>query len=413
MNERSLSVKKNHNSILISSVRMIAAMMLLFYEIGFAQAQDFNAPPPNALDQRPAFEGQTRAPVIKENIQLNVQIIAEGLVHPWGMDQLPDGSWLVTERPGRMRLISADGKVSDPIAGLPNVDARGQGGLLDVVVRDDFAQTRQIWWSYAEPRGEKRNATAVATGILSKDDSKLTDVRVIFRQNPAWNSTAHFGSRLIFDRDGMLFVTTGDRSLPQPRILAQDVSTHIGKVLRINPEGGAAKDNPQIEGGQPEIWSYGHRNLQSAALDPDGNLWTVEHGPRGGDELNQPRAGLNYGWPIITYGLDYNGRAIGEGLTAQDGMEQPVYYWDPVIAPSGMTFYQGKLFSEWQGDLLIGGLASQALVRLILVDGHVTGEARYLQGQGRIRDVDIAKDGAIMILTDAEDGALMRVTPAQ
>lgn len=413
MKAPSLLMKENHNSILISSVRIVAATMLLLYEIGFAQVQDFNALPPNAPYQQPAFESQTRAPVIKENVQLNVQIIADGLVHPWGMDQLPDGSWLVTERPGRMRLISANGKVSDPIVGLPEVDARGQGGLLDVVVRDDFAQTRQVWWSYAEPRGDGRNATAVATGILSKDGSKFVDVRVIFQQNPAWSSTAHFGSRLVFDRDDMLFVTTGDRSLPQPRILAQDVSTHIGKVLRINPQGGAAKGNPQIKGSQPEIWSYGHRNLQSAALDPDGNLWTVEHGPRGGDELNQPRAGLNYGWPIITYGLDYNGRAIGKGLTAQDGMEQPVYYWDPVIAPSGMAFYRGKLFSEWQGDLLIGGLASQALVRLTLADGHVTGEVRYLQGQGRIRDVDIAKDGAIMILTDAENGALIRVTPAQ
>jgi len=413
MKAPSLLMKENHNSILISSVRIVAATMLLLYEIGFAQVQDFNALPPNAPYQQPAFESQTRAPIIKENVQLNVQIIADGLVHPWGMNQLPDGSWLVTERPGRMRLISADGKVSDPIVGLPEVDARGQGGLLDVVVRDDFAQTRQVWWSYAEPRGDGRNATAVATGILSKDGSKFVDVRVIFQQNPAWSSTAHFGSRLIFDRDGMLFVTTGDRSLPQPRILAQDVSTHIGKVLRINPQGGAAKGNPQIKGSQPEIWSYGHRNLQSAALDPDGNLWTVEHGPRGGDELNQPRAGLNYGWPIITYGLDYNGRAIGKGLTAQGGMEQPVYYWDPVIAPSGMAFYRGKLFSEWQGDLLVGGLASQALVRLTLVDGRVTGEVRYLQGQGRIRDVDIAKDGAIMILTDAENGALIRVTPAQ
>lgn len=413
MKEQSLSMKKNHNSTPVSSVCIVAAIMLLFYGVGFTQAQDFNTPPPNAPYQQPAFEGQTRAPIIEKNVRLNVQVIADGLVHPWGMDQLPDGSWLVTERPGRMRLISADGKVSDPIAGLPEVDAQGQGGLLDVVVRDDFAQTRQVWWSYAEPRGKGHNATAVATGILSKDGSKLTDVRVIFRQNPAWNSTAHFGSRLVFDHDGMLFVTTGDRSLPQPRILAQDVSTHIGKVLRINPAGGPAKGNPPIKGGQPEIWSYGHRNLQSAALDPDGNLWTVEHGPRGGDELNQPRAGLNYGWPIITYGLDYNGRAIGKGLTAQDGMEQPVYYWDPVIAPSGMTFYQGELFSEWQGDLLIGGLASQALVRLTLVDGRVTGEARYLQGQGRIRDVDIAKDGAIMILTDAEDGTLIRVTPAR
>ncbi|MCE7917628.1 MAG: PQQ-dependent sugar dehydrogenase, partial [Nitrosomonas sp. PRO5] len=220
MKEQSLSMKKNHNSTPVSSVCIVAAIMLLFYGVGFTQAQDFNTPPPNAPYQQPAFEGQTRAPIIEKNVRLNVQVIADGLVHPWGMDQLPDGSWLVTERPGRMRLISADGKVSDPIAGLPNVDARGQGGLLDVVVRDDFAQTRQIWWSYAEPRGKGRNATAVATGILSKDGSKFTDVRVIFRQNPAWNSTAHFGSRLVFDHDGMLFVTTGDRSLPQPRILA-------------------------------------------------------------------------------------------------------------------------------------------------------------------------------------------------
>lgn len=386
----------------------LVATALLFWVAGHTQAQtqDFNASAPNAPNapnQQPAFAGQTRAPLINNHIQLNSQIIADGLVHLWGMDQLPDGRWLVTERPGRLRLVSVDGTVSGPIAGLPEVDARGQGGLLDVVVRDDFTSTRRVWWSYAEPRKGGRNATAVATGVLSKDDSQLTDVRVIFRQNPAWNSTAHFGSRLVFDHDGMLFVTTGDRYHPQARVLAQDLSTHIGKVLRIDPDGGP-----------PEIWSYGHRNLQAAALDANGDLWTVEHGPRGGDELNQPQAGLNYGWPIITYGLDYNGLAIGEGLTAQDGMEQPVYYWDPVIAPSGMAFYQGELFAEWQGDLLIGGLASQALIRLTLNEaGRVTGEARYLHGQGRIRDVAIAADGAIMVLTDARNGALIRVTPAQ
>lgn len=414
MKRQTLAVKKSRGSLRMPSPRIVAAgtALLFWATTGLAQAQDFNARAPNAPDQRPAFEDQTRAPIIDQDVQLNSQIVADGLIHPWGMAQLPDGSWLVTERPGRLRLISADGAVSEPIAGLPKVDARGQGGLLDVVVHDDFTQTRQVWWSYAEPREKGGNATAVATGFLSEDSTKLTDVRVIFQQNPAWNSTAHFGSRLVFDRDGMLFVTTGDRFQRKPRVLAQDVSTHIGKVLRINPEGGAAEGNPEIEGGQPEVWSYGHRNLQSAALDPDGNLWTVEHGPRGGDELNQPQAGLNYGWPVITYGLDYSGRVIGEGLTAQDGMEQPVYYWDPVIAPGGMAFYQGELFSEWQGDLLIGGLAGQALVRLTLAEGRVTGEARYLQGQGRIRDVDIAADGAIMVLTDARNGALIRVTPA-
>jgi len=380
---------------------------------GFPLAQDFNAAPPNAPHQRPAFEGQTRAPAIDEPRELVARVVAGGLAHPWGMDQLPDGSWLVTERPGRLRLILADGTVSEPIGGLPPVDGRGQGGLLDVLVRDDFAQTRRIWWSYAEPRGEGRNATAVASGVLAEDNSALNDVRVVLRQNPAWASTAHFGSRLVFDSDGMLFVTTGDRSLPEPRLLAQDVGTHIGKVLRIDPEGGAAKGNPVIAGGQPEIWSYGHRNLQSAALGADGALWTAEHGPQGGDELNRSQAGLNYGWPVITYGQDYDGSPIGAGITAQEGMEQPIYYWDPVIAPGGMVFYDGALFPDWQGDLLIGGLAGQALVRLTLDGGRVTGEARYLQGQGRIRDVDVAQDGAIMILTDAANGALIRLVPAE
>ncbi|WP_323013341.1 PQQ-dependent sugar dehydrogenase [Devosia sp.] len=329
------------------------------------------------------------------------------------MDQLPDGSWLVTERPGRLRLIGVDGSISEPVAGLPPVDARGQGGLLDVVIGDDFAQTRRVWWSFAEPRGEGRNGTAVATGTLSEDSSALTDVRVIFQQNPAWASTAHFGSRLVFDGDGMLFVSSGDRYTSQSRILAQDVGTHIGKVLRIDPEGGPAPGNPAIAGGAPEIWSYGHRNLQSAALAADGTLWTAEHGPRGGDELNHPRPGRNHGWPVITYGQDYNGRPIGEGITAQEGMEQPVYYWDPVIAPGGMVFYDGALFPGWKGDLLIGGLSSQALIRLTLEGERVTGEARYLQGQGRIRDVDIAEDGAVMILTDAENGALIRLVPAE
>ncbi len=376
-------------------------------------AQDFNAAAPNAPDQRPAFEGQTRAPTVQDALELEMQILAEGLVHPWGMDQLPDGSWLVTERPGRLRLIGVDGSISEPVAGLPPVDARGQGGLLDVVIGDDFAQTRRVWWSFAEPRGEGRNGTAVATGTLSEDSSALTDVRVIFQQNPAWASTAHFGSRLVFDGDGMLFVSSGDRYTSQSRILAQDVGTHIGKVLRIDPEGGPAPGNPAIAGGAPEIWSYGHRNLQSAALAADGTLWTAEHGPRGGDELNHPRPGRNHGWPVITYGQDYNGRPIGEGITAQEGMEQPVYYWDPVIAPGGMVFYDGALFPGWKGDLLIGGLSSQALIRLTLEGERVTGEARYLQGQGRIRDVDIAEDGAVMILTDAENGALIRLVPAE
>ncbi|MBP7241844.1 PQQ-dependent sugar dehydrogenase, partial [Amaricoccus sp.] len=304
-----------------------------------------------------------------------------------------------------------DGTVSPAISGLPEVDVRGQGGLLDVAIRDDFSETRRVWWSYAEPRGEGRNATAVATGVLSEDGATMSDVEVIFQQQPAWTSTSHFGSRLVFDASGALFVTTGERSQPEPRLLAQDVSTHIGKVLRIDPMGGPAEGNPSIPGGLPEIWSWGHRNVQSAALGRDGALWTVEHGARGGDELNRPEAGRNYGWPVITYGQDYRGGPIGEGITARDGMEQPVYYWDPVIAPSGMVFYDGAMFPGWQGSALVGGLAGQALVRLELEDGRVAGEARYLQGMGRIRDVDVAPDGAVMILTDADNGALIRLTP--
>ncbi|MFT4151880.1 MAG: PQQ-dependent sugar dehydrogenase [Paracoccaceae bacterium] len=391
----------------LASTTFAAAWMLA----GPLLAQDFNDMAPDAAGQTPAFAGQTRAPVLDRDMVLKTEVFAQGLENPWGMALLPDESWIVTERPGRMRIVAKDGTLSPPVEGLPEVDPRGQGGLLDVAVRDDFAQTRRLWWSFAEPRGEGLTGTSVATGTLSEDGMRLTDVRVIFRQEPAWASTKHYGSRLVFDRQGALFVTTGERSDMEPRQLAQDVSTHLGKVLRIDPEGGPAAGNPEIAGGRPEIWSWGHRNIQSAAIGPDGALWTVEHGARGGDELNRPEAGRNYGWPVITYGVEYNGRPIGKGLTAAEGMEQPVYYWDPVIAPSGMAFYDGAMFPGWQGSALIGGLAGQALVRLDLRDGRVAGEARYLQGLGRIRDVAVAPDGAVMILTDSANGALIRVTP--
>ena len=378
-----------------------------------ATAQDFNAAPPNAAGQTPAFEGQTRAPAIADDIGLSRETVVARLNNPWGMDQLPDGGWLVTERPGRMRIISPDGDRSQPIEGIPEVFSGGQGGLLDVTIHEDFTETRRVWWSYAEPRDGGRTATAVATGVLSADGGEMTGVQVIFRQEPAWASPLHFGSRLVFDQDGALFVTTGERSGREPRELAQDISTHLGKVVRVAPTGGPAEGNPVIPGGLPEVWSYGHRNMQGATLGPDGALWTVEHGPRGGDELNRPEAGLNYGWPVITYGEEYSGQPVGAGLTAMEGMEQPLYYWDPVIAPSGMVFYEGDMFPDWQGSLLIGGLASQALVRLELDGTRVTGEARYFQGQGRVRDVDVATDGAVMILTDARSGALIRITPAR
>lgn len=393
--------------------RIAPALAVLTSFASATLAQDFNAAPPNASGQTPAFEGQTRAPVIADGIALARETVASRLNHPWGMDQLPDGSWLVTERPGRMRIVAPDGTKSAPISGLPEVDAVGQGGLLDVTVAEDFAATRRVWWSFSEPRDGGANSTSVATGLLSADGTEMTDVAVIFRQDPAWDSRRHFGSRLVFDTAGALHVTTGDRGDARASVLAQDASTHIGKVLRIAPTGGPAAGNPEIAGGAPEVWSLGHRNLQGATLGPDGALWTVEHGPQGGDELNRPEAGRNYGWPVVSYGQDYSGAPVGAGITAQAGVEQPLYYWDPVIAPSGMVFYDGAMFPDWQRSLLIGGLASQALVRLTLDGTRVTGEARYFEGQGRVRDVDVAQDGSVMILTDARNGSLVRITPAE
>lgn len=369
---------------------------------------ELNDRPPNASGQNPAFPGQTRAPEIREQIPISRVPLIRGLSDSWGMALLPDGGLLITERTGTLRLYR-DGQLSQPIQGMPEVDARGQGGLMDVAVAPDFAGTRQVWFSFSEPRGNGRNATAVGTGRLSADGTALEEMRVIFRQEPAWASTLHFGSRLVFDRQGQLFVTTGERSRPEPRQLAQDLGTHLGKVLRIDPAtGAAAPGNPFTEGqARPEIWSWGHRNIQAAALDAQGRLWTVEHGPQGGDELNLPQAGRNYGWPVITYGQDYSGGPIGQGITQREGMEQPVYYWDPVIAPSGLVFYRGAMFPELEGDALIGGLQAGAVVRLRIEGDRVSGEQRLLEGIGRVRDIELAPDGALLILTDG--GELIRL----
>ncbi|MFC3569598.1 PQQ-dependent sugar dehydrogenase [Paracoccus simplex] len=372
---------------------------------------DFNDYPPNAPDQTPAFRNQTRAPVIPQALRLARTPLVEGLRDPWGMALLPDGSLLLTEKPGAMRIYR-DGRLSAPLKGLPKVDARGQGGLLDVAVAADFASTRQVWFSFSEPRGNGENGTAVGTGRLSPDGTALEEMRVIFRQQPGIGSQHHFGSRLVFGGDGYLYVTTGERGMPADMPVAQDLGNHLGKVLRIDPATGkAAPGNPFTDGkAQPEIWSYGHRNIQAAALDPQGRLWTVEHGPRGGDELNRPQAGRNYGWPIISYGENYDGNPIDGGLTARQGMEQPVYYWDPVIAPSGMVFYRGDMFPEWRGDALIGGLRAEAVVRLKIEGDRVTGEQRLAQGIGRVRDIEVAPDGALLVLIDGDPGALIRLT---
>ena len=350
----------------------------------------------------------TPAPV---NGAVRVQTVAQGLEHPWGLVFLPDGRMLVTERPGRVRLVERDGRLSEPLASVPRVQASGQGGLLDAALDPRFADNRLVYLAYAEP-GEGRTAgTAVARGRLG--EGRLEDVQVVYRQQPKVEGANHFGSRLVFARDGTLFITQGDRFTYRDG--AQDLSVGFGKIVRINSDGSVPRDNPFVDraGARPEIWSYGHRNIQSAALHPHtGQLWTVEHGARGGDELNRPEAGKNYGWPVITYGVDYSGAKIGEG-TAKPGMEQPIYYWDPVIAPSGMVFYTGAAFPDWQGSILIGSLRPGLLVRLTLDDGRVTGEERYLSDLGeRIRDVRQGPDGLVYLLTDSRDGRILRVLPA-
>ncbi|NEX92382.1 PQQ-dependent sugar dehydrogenase [Caulobacter sp. 17J65-9] len=370
---------------------------------------------PNGEGQTPAFPNQTRAPQPASTERFSIRTVVSGLSHPWALAFLPDGRLLVTERPGRLRIVSPAGEVSAPVAGLPKVDARDQGGLLDVELSPSFATDGLIYWSYAEPR-PGGNGTAVARGRLVADgpEPRVENVQVIFRQQPTFDSTKHFGSRLVFAPDGTLFVTLGERSLPASRVKAQDLSTDFGKVVRINPDGSIPKDNPFVSqaGDRPEIWSYGHRNVQAAALDLKGRLWTVEHGPKGGDELNRPEAGKNYGWPVITYGIDYSGAPIGEGLTAKAGMEQPVYYWDPVIAPSGMTFYTGDAFPAWKGSILIGGLVQKGVVRLVLgPDDRVAAEERLPIGE-RVRDVRQGPDGAVWLVTDETDGKILKLSPA-
>ncbi len=338
-----------------------------------------------------------------------VETIASGLEHPWALAFLPDGRILVTERPGRLRIVAPSGRVSEPLDGVPQVQAGGQGGLLDVAVDPEFTENRLVYLSYAEP-GEGGASTAVARGRLG--EGALENEQVIYRQVPKVEGNGHFGSRLVFAEDGTLFVTQGDRQ--GYREQAQDLDSGLGKLVRINPDGSIPKDNPFTgrSGARPEIYSYGHRSMQAAALHPEtGRLWTVEHGARGGDELNHPEAGKNYGWPVITYGRDYSGARIGEG-TAKEGMEQPVYYWDPVIAPSGAVWYTGDRYPGWKGSLFVGSMQPGALVRLTVENGRVTSEERHLAELGdRIRDVQQGPDGLLYLVTDEDEGRLLRVVP--
>jgi glucose/arabinose dehydrogenase len=348
-----------------------------------------------------------------ERARVQLEVVARGLEHPWGIAFLPDGRALITERPGRLRIVERDGTLRAPLAGVPAVDAVNQGGLLDVALDPDFAGNQRIYLSYSEPRGEGLNGTSVLRARLV--EGGLADARVIFRQQPAMAGGHHFGSRLVFGRDGNLFVTLGDRG--KGRDQAQTLDNHIGKVVRIDPDGTAPADNPyrQQAGALPELWSIGHRNIQGAALDPaTGVLWTNEHGPRGGDELNRTLAGRNYGWPVVTHGTEYSGAKISD-RTEAPGLESPVHHWVPSIATSGLAFYTGSTIPAWQGNVFVGGLKSGELSRLQLRDGKVVSEERLFGSalDKRIRAVVNGPDGALYLLTDEEDGWLVRVSAAK
>ena len=342
-----------------------------------------------------------------------VEPVAAGLENPWSVAFLPDGRFLVTERAGRLRLIGADGAVGSPIAGLPAIAAGGQGGLLDVVTDSAFASNRTVYLCYSEPEARgPGNSTAMARAELSADGRRLENLRVVFSQQPKVASRSHFGCRIVEGKDGTLFLVLGDRFSRKED--AQRLDNHIGKVVRMGKDGSVPKDNPFAgrAGALPEIWSYGHRNGQGATLGPDGRLWMHEHGPQGGDEINVPLAGANYGWPVVTYGENYGGGKIGEGLKAKNGLMQPLHYWVPSIAPSGMAFLTSDRYgAAWKGNLFVGSLKFGYLDRIELKDGKVAAEHKLVEDRGRIRDVRQGPDGLLYLLTDESDGKLLRLLP--
>lgn len=360
---------------------------------------------------KPAFQGQTRACGIATKAEIDVTVVATGLKNPWAIEPLPDGQWLVSEKRGQMRLVSAEGKLGPAIKGVLPVDAGGQGGLLDIALSPDFKNDRTVYWSFTEPR-DNGNGTSVARGVLFADGKQLKPVKVILHTRPSYDNNMHYGSRLAFGHDGMLYVTMGERSDSETRPQAQQLNSHFGKVLRVKPDGTPPPDNPFAKQADalPEIFTYGHRNVQASAFDGQGRLWVVEHGPRGGDEVNLLQAGKNYGWPLQIYGIEYSGARIKTAASQRPNMQQPVYYWDPVIAPSGAQFYSGDAVPEWQGNLFVGAMRQARLVRLVIENDRVTGEEHLLVDRGqRIRDVKQGNDGAIYVVND--DGELLRLGP--
>ncbi|KGE12351.1 PQQ-dependent sugar dehydrogenase [Sphingobacterium deserti] len=365
---------------------------------------------PPETDYTPAFVGQTRAPGVSTTMNYTVEAISSGLNSPWGITSLPDGRLLITQKGGTLRIATAAGELSEPITGLPAVDAAGQGGLLGICLDPNFTSNRRVYWVFSEPQAGG-NLTAVGRGVLAANERQVENATVIYRATPAYAGTLHYGGRILFDRTGHLLISTGERSDLATRPQAQDVGSALGKIVRITTDGQAAPDNPTFTQGaaRAELYSIGHRNPQGLAIHPEtGDLWQGEHGPRGGDELNLIKPGANYGWPTITYGIEYGGQAIGDAIQQMPGMEQPVYYWDPVVSPSGMTFYNHSHHAEWRHNLFIGSLSGQHIVRLVIRDGKVAGEERLLAGENqRFRDVTQGMDGALYAITD--QGRLYRI----
>jgi aldose sugar dehydrogenase len=352
---------------------------------------------------KPAFEGQTRVGAVKTTTPYEVALLDSTLTRPWGITALPDGRFIVTEKGGTMRIASATGTMGSPLKGIPKVNSERQGGLLGICIDPAFDQNRMVYWAFSEPLAQG-NVTSVAKGKLSSDEKSMEAVKVIYRATPAYKGALHYGGRVLFSKEGHLYVSTGERSDLETRPQAQDLNSGLGKVIRINTDGKPVAGNP-FEGksdARPEIFSYGHRNVQGIAFHPEtGDLWEAEFGPRGGDEVNRVEAGKNYGWPVITYGIEYAGKNIGDSIQQKAGMEQPVYYWDPVISPSGITFYNSDNIAEWKNNLFISALSGMHICRLVIENNKVVGEERLLEDQKqRFRDITQGKDGALYTITD-------------
>lgn len=389
---------------------LLAGLAINCANIACVSAQNPVETNPPSADYKPAFAGQTRIAGVKTKTPLNITVINEKLENPWAISVLPDSRFLITQKQGAMVIVNANGELSKKITGLPKVDPSGQGGLLDVTLDPNFAKNRMIYWAYSEPQ-DKGVLLAIAKGKLAANETSIENQTIIYRATPAYSGKLQYGSRIVFDKNGNLFVSTGERSGNDIRIQAQYLNSSLGKILHLTPEGKAVANGPFAgkADARPEIYAYGLRNPDGLAINPStGDLWEAEFGPKGGDEVNIIKPGKNYGWPIITYGTEYSGKKVGDGITQKEGMEQPVYYWNPSISPGCIAFYNSNSIAEWKGNLFVGGLGGSHIIRLVIKDNKIVGEERLLEGKGeRFRDMAEGKDGALYSVTD--NGHLYRI----